>query len=52
VASYPLLQNSAFGPDDIQRLATAYENALRALELSNRDDPVTRTIAKRIIDAA
>ena len=52
MAIYRLLQNSAFGPDDIQRLATAYEYALRALELKNRDDPITQIVAKRIIHAA
>jgi hypothetical protein len=50
--SYRLLQKSAFGPDAIERLATAYEGALRVLELSDRDDPITEIIAKRIIEAA
>jgi hypothetical protein len=52
VAIYRLLQHSVFGPDDIQRLTTAYENALRALELNGRDDPITEILAKRIIEAA
>jgi hypothetical protein len=52
LAIYSLLQNSAFGPDDIERLGTAYENALRALQLNNRDDPITQIVAKRIIHAA
>jgi hypothetical protein len=52
VAIYRLFQNSVFGPDDIQRLSTAYESALRALELNDRDDPITQIIAKRIIEAA
>jgi hypothetical protein len=52
VAIYRLLQNSAFGPEDIERLATAYEDALRALKLSDRDDPITEIVAKRIIEAA
>jgi len=52
VAIYRLLQNSVFGPEDIQRLATAYEDALRALELTDRSDPITLIIARRIIEAA
>ena len=52
VAIYRLLQKSMFGTDDIARLATAYESALRVLELSDRDDPITEIIARRIIEAA
>jgi hypothetical protein len=51
VAIYRLLQNSAFGPEDIRLLATAYESALRALKLNDRDDPITQLVAKRIIEA-
>ena len=52
VTIYRLLQKSVFGPDDIERLATAYESALRILELNDRDDPITEIIARRIIEAA
>ena len=52
MAIYRLLEKSMFGPDDIARLATAYESALRVLELSDRDDPITEIIARRIIEAA
>ena len=34
-----LIQNLAFNQDDIERLAGAYEEALRALHISDRDDP-------------
>jgi hypothetical protein len=37
---------------DIELLATAYEDALRALKLNDRDDPITQLVAKRIIEAA
>ena len=47
-----LLQSSAFGPEDIERLSTAYEEALRLLQLSDRSDPITQIIAERIIQAA
>ena len=52
MAIYRLLQKSAFGPEDIALLATAYEDALRALKLNDRDDPITQLVAKRIIEAA
>jgi hypothetical protein len=52
VAIYRLLQRSAFGPEDIALLASAYEDALRALKLNDRDDPITQLVAKRIIEAA
>ena len=34
-----LIQNLAFNQDDIERLAAAYEEALLALHISDRDDP-------------
>ena len=52
VAIYRLLQNSAFGPEDIERLSAAYEEALRLLQLSDRTDAATQIIARRIIQAA
>jgi integrase len=47
-----ILQNSAFGPEDIERLSAAYEEALRLLQLSDRTDAATQIIARRIIQAA
>jgi hypothetical protein len=47
-----LLQNLAFNQDDIKRLAAAYEEALRALHISDRDDPINKVIAQRIIEGA
>jgi hypothetical protein len=52
VAIYRLLQNSAFEPEDIERLASAYEMARRALKLKDRNDPITDTVARKIIDVA
>ena len=43
-----LMQNLAFNQDDIERLAAAYEEALRALHISDRDDPINEVIAQRI----
>jgi hypothetical protein len=52
VAIYRLLQHQAFDPDDIRVMTTAYKDALRVLRLKNRDDPVTETVAQKIIEIA
>jgi hypothetical protein len=44
VAIKRLLQGSAFGPDQIDRIAAAYEEVLRALRLANRIDPLTEFV--------
>ena len=52
MAIYRLLQNCAFGPDEIERITMAYEGALRVLGLADRTDPITEIIAKKIIEVA
>ena len=47
-----LLQGSAFGPDQIDRIAAAYEEVLRALRLANRIDPLTEFVAKKVFEIA
>jgi len=47
-----LVQNLSFNQDDIDRLSAAYEDALRALHISDRDDPVNQIVAQRIIEGA
>jgi hypothetical protein len=47
-----LIQNLAFNQDGIERLSAAYEDALRALHISDRDDPINKIIAQRIIEGA
>jgi len=47
-----MLRTASFSPEDSERLATAYEDALRALHVVNRADRITVVIARRIIDAA
>ena len=47
-----LLQDTAFGPDEIAVLVAAYEDALRALSLINRPDLATEMVAKKIIELA
>jgi hypothetical protein len=41
VTIYRLLKDTAFGPEDIERLVMAYEQTLRALRLKDRNDPIT-----------
>jgi len=43
---------SAFGPEDIENLTTAFEAALSKLGLVDRNDPATIAIAKLIIISA
>ena len=52
MAIYRLLQNQAFGPEDIERMTVAYEAALKVLRLANRSDPITHIVAERIIEIA
>ncbi|MGB7034575.1 MAG: hypothetical protein WBD71_03535 [Xanthobacteraceae bacterium] len=49
---YRLLQQSAFTPEDIDRLVSAFEDLLRTLKLADRSDPLTETIAKKLIEIA
>ena len=44
-----LLRNTTFGPEEIARLVTAYEGALKALGLRDRSDPITQLVAEKII---
>jgi hypothetical protein len=50
VAIYRLLQNSAFEPEDIVCMTTAYEKALILLGLKDRNDPLTELVAKHIVE--
>lgn len=44
------MQNLPLGPDEIARLSTAYEQALHAIGVVDRNDPLTELIAKKIIE--
>jgi hypothetical protein len=52
MAIYRLLQQSAFGPDDIDIMVRAYDDCLRTLNLADRSDPLTEIVAKKIIEIA
>lgn len=47
---YRLLQNVPLDPEDIDRLVAAYEATLRALELTERSDPITQLVAQKIFE--
>jgi hypothetical protein len=47
-----ILQDTAFGPDEITVLVAAFEDALRALSLVNRADLATEIVATKIIELA
>jgi hypothetical protein len=49
MAMYRLLQHSAFGPEDLNRLGAAYERTLEALGLTDRNDPMTELVAKKLL---
>ena len=50
MAIYRLIANGSFGPDEIKVMTAAYEGALIALNVANRDDPITDLIAKAIVN--
>lgn len=50
MAIYRILQNSPLEPEEITRLSTAYEQALRTIGVQDRNDPLTELIAKKIIE--
>jgi len=52
MAIYRLLQYAAFGPEEIGIITSAYEDALVILKIADRSDPITETLAKKIIDVA
>ena len=45
-----LLEGSGLGPDEVECLCRAYENALHTLHLVDRNDPVTEIVARKIIE--
>lgn len=47
---YRYTKEAAYGPDEIQVMAEAYENALHTLRLVDRNDPVTELVAKKILE--
>jgi hypothetical protein len=47
-----LEHNDAFGPEDVQVLLGAFDDTVRALNLTDRERPLTLMVAKLIIEFA
>jgi hypothetical protein len=47
---HKLLLHAPLGPEDIECLVAAYEQTLHALDLRERDDPLTQAVARKIIE--
>jgi hypothetical protein len=47
-----LEHNDAFSPEDVQVLLGVFDDTLHALNLTDRERPLTMTVAKLIIDFA
>ena len=47
-----LADDTAFSPDDLTIIGTAFSQALAKLGLKDRDDRIVETVARRIIRAA
>ncbi len=52
MAIYRVLRDLAFEPEAVQAMGQAYEGLLADLKLTDRDDPFTHVIAKRILEVA
>ena len=47
---YRLLAGSSLRPEEIAVLNDAYERALQAMSLVDRNDPLTEIVAKKVIE--
>jgi hypothetical protein len=45
-----LLQNSVLGPDDIERMTAAYEEAVHSPELADQSEGLKEHIARKIVE--
>ena len=47
-----LLENSAFEPEHIEAMSTAFDELCRELELAQLDDPLRALVARQVIEFA
>jgi hypothetical protein len=52
LAIYELLEDTAFGPEDVKVIITTYQAALKALHVIDDTGPMADLIAKNILDVA
>ncbi len=49
MAMYRFMQSSSFGPEELSKLGAAYERTLEALGLTDRNDPMTELVARKLL---
>lgn len=49
MAIFQLPKDLPLGPDELTKLGAAYERTLEALGLSDRNDPFTELVAKKLL---
>jgi hypothetical protein len=49
---YRLLQSASYDPEQIKVIVHAYESVLADLDLTNRADPMTEMVAKKVLECA
>jgi hypothetical protein len=52
MAIYRIFKTMAFEPEEIATMSAAYEETLRVLQLTDREDPITEFVARKIIEVA
>ena len=52
LAIYRIFKERVFEPEAVICMARAYEGALSALRLTDRQDPVTEIVARKIVEIA
>ncbi len=52
MAIYRMIRESVFEPEAIEHMTAAYEHALKILQLTDRTDPITELVARKIIEIA
>jgi hypothetical protein len=52
MAIYRMIRESVFEPEAIELMTAAYEDALKVLGLTDRQDPLTELVARKIIELA
>ena len=52
MAIYRMIREAVFEPEAIERMTAAYEQALKVLQLTDRNDPITELVARKIIEIA
>jgi hypothetical protein len=52
MAIYRIFRERVFEPEAVICMAKAYEGAIMALQLSDRHDPLTEIVAKKIVEIA